>query len=77
MKHAEYIYATGQMNFYLSKKGREKLKQIKKQICDDYCRYPKEAKMNGDIIIDDLVECPNCPLNKLDDFFENEERNNA
>ena len=66
----EYIYATSQINFFLTKKGKEKLKQIKKRMCDEYCRYPKEAKMNGDIIIDDLVECPNFPLNELDDFLK-------
>lgn len=70
----EYIYATGQMNFYLSQKGREKLENIKERMCDDHCRFPREAKMDGDIIIDDLVECSKCPLNELEEFFD-EQRN--
>lgn len=44
-----------------------KLEDIKAEICDKYCRYPREYK-DQDEMIDTI--CANCPLGKLD-YIEN------
>ena len=40
------------------------LEEIKYEICDKYCRYPRECKDQ-----DEMIEtiCVNCPLLRLDD----------
>ena len=42
------------------------LEEVKNQICNDFCRYPREwdEEVEGCELIDSDV-CANCPLNKL------------
>lgn len=37
------------------------IEEVKEQMCDDYCRYPKELLNKEDL----LDMCTVCPLNKL------------
>lgn len=41
--------------------------RVKARICDDYCKYPEQYKVNGDTDIDRMINevCENCPLNAL------------
>lgn len=44
----------------------EILEDVREQMCNDYCRYPREwdEEAEGCELIDSDV-CANCPLNKL------------
>lgn len=41
------------------------IEQVKVDICEDYCRYPREwdEEQNGELYDSDI--CNNCPLNRL------------
>ena len=44
----------------------EILEEVKEQMCDDYCRYPRDWDEEGEgmeLIYSDI--CTNCPLNRL------------
>lgn len=40
---------------------------VKARICDHYCKYPEQYKVNGDTDIDRMLNevCESCPLNAL------------
>ena len=40
----------------------EIIEEVKEQMCDDYCRYPREQSM-AEMAINDI--CENCPMNRL------------
>ena len=47
----------------------KQLEQIVEEMCDKYCRFPKEPILEGKtedwLIEDDESPCRNCPLNRL------------
>ena len=40
----------------------EIIEEVKEQMCDDYCRYPREQS-EAEMAINDI--CENCPMNRL------------
>jgi hypothetical protein len=44
----------------------KQIEEIKKQMCDDYCRYTNEGKTEGVEVYEmENSPCDNCPLNRL------------
>ena len=41
--------------------------KVKARICDNFCKYPEQYKVNDDTDIDRMLNevCENCPLNAL------------
>ena len=41
--------------------------KVKARICDHYCKYPEQYKVNDDTDIDRMLNevCESCPLNAL------------
>lgn len=42
----------------------EIIEEVKEQICDDYCRYPREREWDEEDLCENEV-CAACPLNRL------------
>jgi hypothetical protein len=45
----------------------ETIEEVKDQICEDYCRYPREwdEEEHDGLELYDSDICANCPLNRL------------
>lgn len=43
----------------------ETLEEIKKSMCDDYCKYPNMKNDNENWLFEDGSPCETCPLNRL------------
>ena len=44
-----------------NKTAMQIIEDVKEQMCDDYCRYPRELRDEDDLM--DVCTC--CPMNKL------------
>ena len=58
-----FIEEGNKLTFQLTERGRELLENIKSQMCDDYCRFPRDGVEHLDLF---ESYCANCPLNKLE-----------
>lgn len=43
----------------------EILEEVKKSMCDDYCKYSNMEHDNDDWLFEDGSPCETCPLNRL------------
>lgn len=41
----------------------ETIEAVKRQICDDYCKYPAEYSGENEQMLEE--QCEDCPLNRL------------
>ena len=50
---------------------KKTIEEVIEQMCDDYCRYPKEWE-NKETDLTESDICDHCPLNRLEDLIKND-----
>lgn len=61
----DYIVVDGCRRCSMDKTITEILEEVKKSMCDDYCKYPNMKNDNENWLFEKGSPCETCPLNRL------------